>query len=675
MFAPATQPQQQQQQMQKNQSESVSSAEEEALKWNTDCVYFLASPLTCKKGAECEYRHSEFARVNPRDCYYWLSGNCMNPKCGFRHPPLEGLLANQGGAPAGSVQPSSHATAHPGVAKQPVPCVFFQKGMCVKGDMCSFMHTPNPAGYKKQHHPPAEAKPAGGADPQFLKKPVESHTGEKKLPDAATNLSKTVKAHADVSAAPRAASAGLRDSRSVEGYVPKHVGYEPVVQKKDVGVTQLLHKYGSEDNNSFHNGKDTDEVLRESSPGFDVLVDNEDRDSEYYHVEDRYGRRSQERGNSVNEYDPDFSAIAHGDGEAFRDQRFEREERYAWGHRRVSSERGDRSERRVYAEDERSENIPASDLRYRLAKQRKVNGMGSVGSHDYAAPDASVERGYRDSGRNTPRESSISSSRLQGRLKLRERSNGDEAHFDRRSERGRDRSELSQGRLRDRIKGRVEESHQERGLRDRAPWARRREMDDERKSSGFSAPKAIAETKISRKEESKTEPSLGKRKSLEEDDDDHHHRRSGDSFAAPLPFSEILKRKRAAASGGSSNNKDEISKEEAGDETRPITEEKTEIVSEAKAELEQGTITEEGEEVIGEEGEQVYQGNEEEQAYEGDELNGEYYYEEGYEEGGEYTYEEGEEVVYAAEEGEEEATQGGEPEGEEDIEKNVQMLS
>ncbi|KAL1222708.1 Zinc finger CCCH domain-containing protein 17 [Cardamine amara subsp. amara] len=681
MFAPATQPQQQHQ----KQSESavVSSAEEEALKWNTDCVYFLASPLTCKKGAECEYRHSEYARVNPRDCYYWLNGNCMNPKCGFRHPPLEGLLGNQGGASAGSVQPT-HATAHPGVAKQPVPCVFFQKGMCMKGDMCSFLHTPNPSAYKKQH--PVEAKPA--TDTQFSKKPIESSTGEKKVPDA--NLSKAVKAHVDISAAPRVTSTGLRESGGAEGYAPKHVGYEPVVQKKSAGVpsftegghsTQLLQKYGSDDNNnSFHNGKDTDDVLRESSPGFDVLVDNEAGDSEYYHVEDRYGRRSQEGRNSVNEYDPDFSVMADGDKEAFRDQRFDsydqREDRYAWGHRRVSSERGDHLERRVYAEDERSENILASDLRYRLAKQRKVNGMRSVGSHDYAAPDSSMERGYRDSRRNTQRENSISSSRLQGRIKLRERSNGEEAHhFDRRSERGRDREELSHGRLRDRIKGRIEENHsgnQERGFR--APWERRREMENERKS----APRSIAETK-SGKEESKTEPSLGKRKSLEEDH--HSHRRSGDSFAAPLPLSEILRRKRAAASGGSSNNKkNDRSKEEVGDKTKLITEEITEVVSEPKptqeAEIEEGTIMEE-EEV----GEEVYEGNEEEQAYEGDELNGEYYYEEGYEEDGEYAYEEGEnaegeEVVYAAEEGEEEAIEGGEAEGEEDIEKKtVEMVS
>ncbi|KAG2302054.1 hypothetical protein Bca52824_030705 [Brassica carinata] len=611
MFAPAIQHQQ-------KQSEPASSAEEEASKRNTDCVYFLASPLTCKKGAECEYRHSEYARANPRDCYYWLSGNCLNPKCGFRHPPLE--------TPSGSAQPP-HAAAHPGVVKQPVLCVFFQKGMCAKGDMCSYMHTPNPAAYRKQL--PAEAKPSAAADdPRFSKKPVENYTGDKKLPDS--SRPKAIKAHA----APRVTSSGFRDSRGVEGY-------EPVVQKKIVEVP------------SYADGNHS-----ESSPGFYVLVDNEAGDSEYYHVDDGYRRRSQERRNSLNEYDPDFRALADRDGEveAFHD-------RHAWGHRRVSSERGDRSERRAYGEDERSENVLASDLRYRLAnKQRKV------GSHDDDAPDSSMERGYRDSRRNRPRESSISSSRLQGRIKLRERSKGDEAQFDRRTERGRERSELSQGRLRDRIKDRLEVNHsgnQERGLR--APWARRREMEDEERS----------ESKSSRREESKTETSLGKRKSLE---DHHPHNPSGDSFAAPLPFSEILKRKRAAASGGNSNNKDQtvqetISKEEAGDETKLVVEEETEVVIEPKpihgeAELEEETIQVEGEEVIGEEEEQVYEGNEEEQAYEGDEVNGEYYYEEGYEEGGEYAYEEGGEVVYAAEEGEE-------VEGEEeDIEKKTdEMLS
>jgi hypothetical protein len=38
------------------------------------------------QGSECEYRHSDAARANPRDCWYWFNGNCANPKCSFRHP-------------------------------------------------------------------------------------------------------------------------------------------------------------------------------------------------------------------------------------------------------------------------------------------------------------------------------------------------------------------------------------------------------------------------------------------------------------------------------------------------------------------------------------------------------------------------------------------------------------
>ncbi|KAI5081812.1 hypothetical protein GOP47_0001555 [Adiantum capillus-veneris] len=85
---------------------------DEAQKRNTDCVYFLASPLTCKKGADCEYRHSEAARVNPRDCWYWLSGNCLNASCSFRHPPLDGrpgVSASNTSQVAGG--PSSAATS------------------------------------------------------------------------------------------------------------------------------------------------------------------------------------------------------------------------------------------------------------------------------------------------------------------------------------------------------------------------------------------------------------------------------------------------------------------------------------------------------------------------------------------------------------------------------------
>ncbi|KAF5482144.1 hypothetical protein F2P56_002735 [Juglans regia] len=105
--------------------------DEELLKRNTDCVYFLASPLTCKKGIDCEYRHSEIARLNPRDCWYWLSGNCLNSTCAFRHPPLDG----HAGVPSESAECSTPAN------KTSVPCYFYFNGFCNKGDRCSFMHS------------------------------------------------------------------------------------------------------------------------------------------------------------------------------------------------------------------------------------------------------------------------------------------------------------------------------------------------------------------------------------------------------------------------------------------------------------------------------------------------------------------------------------------------------
>ncbi|KAH7300940.1 hypothetical protein KP509_23G004600 [Ceratopteris richardii] len=99
--------------------------EEAQKKKDTDCVYFLASPLTCKKGNECEFRHSESARNNPRDCWYWLSGSCLNANCAFRHPPLEAL-------------PEVESAAG---ARSRVPCYYFNLGYCAKGDKCPFMHS------------------------------------------------------------------------------------------------------------------------------------------------------------------------------------------------------------------------------------------------------------------------------------------------------------------------------------------------------------------------------------------------------------------------------------------------------------------------------------------------------------------------------------------------------
>ncbi|KAF8034546.1 hypothetical protein BT93_C0763 [Corymbia citriodora subsp. variegata] len=101
---------------------------DEAQKRNTDCVFFLASPLTCKKGLDCEYRHNEIARLNPRDCWYWLAGNCLNPTCGFRHPPLDT-----------HAEVSSELQMAP-ANKISTPCYFYYNGFCNKGDNCPYSH-------------------------------------------------------------------------------------------------------------------------------------------------------------------------------------------------------------------------------------------------------------------------------------------------------------------------------------------------------------------------------------------------------------------------------------------------------------------------------------------------------------------------------------------------------
>eukprot|EP00250_Pteridium_aquilinum_P007258 c17017_g1_i1 orf=660-3065(-) len=124
--------------------------DEEAQKRNTDCVYYLASPLTCKKGISCEFRHSETARMNPRDCYYWINSTCRNPNCSFRHPPLEGKpvssLPPQTSATAAATAPAASTASMPAAAlagKSKTPCYFFPQGHCVKGDKCPFMHGPS----------------------------------------------------------------------------------------------------------------------------------------------------------------------------------------------------------------------------------------------------------------------------------------------------------------------------------------------------------------------------------------------------------------------------------------------------------------------------------------------------------------------------------------------------
>lgn len=590
-----------QQQPQPQQQQPPVSAEEEALKRNTDCVYFLASPLTCKKGSECEYRHSEYARVNPRDCWYWLNGNCLNAKCAFRHPPLDGLLGTQAAPAVGSALPSSQATpqatavpvtpvtpATNNSSKQAVPCIFFQKGFCLKGDRCAFSHGPNPPTSTKVSQPSAVTH---GSKPSNAKKAfggLQKCTQEQKIPQA--SIAKEVGVAPQANPVPKVETAPPRNGVNIERSVPSIKSFDDeALRSKAVSVpvmngiptTRLnrSHQVNVLEDLGFQNGKDADDFLRESSPGFDVLVDDELRDPDYFHGEDQYGRARGHDGRnltSVDEYDMDQSAgygsAADVDRERFRDPRGydsydHMQGQYAWDQQKASPERmvsgPTHFDGRGYRKSHSPDNINESDLRHRLSKQRRINGLRSVISHDYAHDNHVDDRNYRGSSRRDPHQKPLQhevpiSSRLRGRIKLQggPSANDGDLHHDREFDSGRSRGRLSpsrpqisthQGRFRDRLKGRVLEDYNNEGRSFKGLRPGREAMDDE--GIDFARPKRLLELKVEHKDQSH----LGKRKSTRME---VSQQSEGDlSFEGPKPLSEILKRKRGAAATGSGSEK------------------------------------------------------------------------------------------------------------------------
>ncbi|XP_071722792.1 LOW QUALITY PROTEIN: zinc finger CCCH domain-containing protein 17-like [Rutidosis leptorrhynchoides] len=638
-------------------------AEEEALKRNTDCVYFLASPLTCKKGAECEYRHSEYARVNPRDCYYWLNGNCMNPKCGFRHPPLDGLLGTQAATGSGSFVPPSQTAVAPvthvsyNSGKPGVPCVFFQKGQCIKGDRCPFFHAPTNQFGNKSSQPTTVPAPVNEVPKKTFGGLQKCTAEERRVPPANISKAAPQEAKLQVKLAPKPLPV-LKEE--VPQYRPEMVS--SIGNGNSGSRSNRSHQMDVSDDHGLQNGGyDNDEFLRESSPGFDVLVEDE-KDSDYYQGEDQFGRPEGRNLNSVDEYNIDRSAEYNSMGDADRyhnpqgydsyEHYDQMEGRYGWEQQKTSSERVGPShlERRGgggYMKSERPDHVKESDLRYRLSKPRgSTNGLRSVVSHDYPTDNRNEDNIYQPPyRRDLQRHEPSLSSRLRGRIKLPERE----------MDRGRNRSRYSpgrppvsssshQGRLRDRIQGRVEENYYNEGRNFREPprMMRRESSSDERRF-GFDPPKSLAELKGKNVENREYNNSLRKRKSLE----DHHLPSDGDfSFEGPKPLSEILKRKKGSEQPSSMNN-DVQGKEDIQTSEHVVTDNK----------LSDSSGVEEEEVVVGGDGDDM---REEEYEYEQGDEEGEYYEEEGYEEGTyeEGTYEDGEnpagEEEYVDEEGEEE---------------------
>ncbi|KAI3991070.1 hypothetical protein MKX01_017230 [Papaver californicum] len=269
-------------------------------KGNTDCVYFLASPLTCKKGMKCEFRHSEVARLNPRDCYYWLAGNCLNPTCSFRHPPSErpettsepATVPQQSSLPATVPQHSSIL-----VNKVSVPCYFYFNGFCNKGDKCTFMHGPNDVSATLKV---PKKTPVANIHPPETKTYTESVKVQPAI-EAPSNPVRFVTSQSAVKEQFRpqevtpqpVKSKVLERSPSLQASLPGNEE-EPVKSDTPLSAEDVSEESPSPEQKCSGEQVEEEHIEREewweSSPGLDVLVDNgsegyED-DHEYVPVHD-----------------------------------------------------------------------------------------------------------------------------------------------------------------------------------------------------------------------------------------------------------------------------------------------------------------------------------------------------------------------------------------------------
>ncbi|KAJ6836482.1 zinc finger CCCH domain-containing protein 32 [Iris pallida] len=417
----------------------------------------------------------------------------MNPKCSFRHPPLDGLFENSG-APPEPVPPTLQAAAATQISKPPVsgaynpnkqsvPCYYFQMGQCLKGDRCQFMHGPHPPGNLVAQQVNNGLNPVGNHNKQQVAKVSTSFTGTSQtvswgLKECATqqNIPKPgTHKPVQVKSSNKAENVPNNDQPLNKALSPYSSEYEPprsqpIVAPVSSDSTPSRPRNRQPVEEHHRNGREADEFLGESSPGFDVLVDDDIGDADYYNDED-FQRASvhggENPGHSLNDFD--YNRSAYEPLANFERDQFNRKgeyDRYSRGHdqngrdhRRTSSERiMDRPlvpRRRAHRESSPHE-MDGSDLRHRLLKQRRLNGSRTSVSPDRRGESRRRDDHYaagryhdRSSGRDWrhyPQENSVSA-RLQGRIKLPPRSSPDRS-IESRSERDRDRYG---GRLRARI--------------------------------------------------------------------------------------------------------------------------------------------------------------------------------------------------------------------------------
>ncbi|XP_062220853.1 zinc finger CCCH domain-containing protein 19-like isoform X2 [Phragmites australis] len=558
---------------------------------STDCIYFLASPLTCKKGSECEYRHSDAARMNPRDCWYWFSGNCVNPKCSFRHPPLDSLLgapttpraAAQQSAPQVPVPAQAHGytpASGTGTAKQGVPCYYFQKGMCAKGDKCAFLHVPQAAGNPVPQLTANVFTPALQPNPQLK----NSWTKPNSSTQQNTPLGIFDKSNSSAHDGKPAQKQNLasRVDQSLRNYQNHDNSY---VQS---GTAKHHKSHSSVEDDLPENGMEVGEFVRERSAGSGVLVGCVDDDSEQSFKGNHNGYH-----HSNGEHHTGMMRQKHGSYESERSYR--------------SSVDSLLSERRISQSEPVPANAGSSDLRHRLLKQRRLNEPRSTqvpDRHDaYLEDECHNHHHWR--GEEQAAHDGVSRSRLHGRIKLPGETSFDRlgSHSEKESDRG-PRARLSppkhtdlRGKLHERLKAR---SNEDIPGNAKSTVAKVSGVEDAG-SLNFAGPKSLAELKAKKVVASSGEDSIKSAGSsagpARMTSEIVASRASSEPvpFQGPKPLGVILKRKREATSenaahSGSIQEEDTVGVEESQNKFQIIESDTVDVNTEGNEEEEEAAF-------------------------------------------------------------------------------------
>ena len=184
--------------------------------------------------------------------------------------------------------------------KQLVPYIFFQKGLCLKGDRCAFLHGPNPTRNKIPQVPVA----APYTEPPSLKKVfggLENRTQEQRF--LQPSFSKSFKVPRP--AIPTTKKLELLHQNTqlaltklqchLQACVMSYLGTKQLMCPLPAMGTLLIDPIGCI--NLMYKMitvfrmvvLDVDGFYRESSPSFDVLIDENLRDFDYYHDEHHFG--------------------------------------------------------------------------------------------------------------------------------------------------------------------------------------------------------------------------------------------------------------------------------------------------------------------------------------------------------------------------------------------------